>query len=78
VKPPEDHTSTGVLRLRQAVAPLDRFLRGVSRALEIRRDAGTGAFVVAVRDLTTGEVLRQSPQPETAHQDDSSPGPRGR
>lgn len=78
MKPPEDHTSTGVLRLRQAVAPLDRFLRGVSRALEFRRDAGSGAFVVAVRDLTTGEVLRQSPQAEAAHQDDSSPGPRGR
>jgi len=76
--PPEDHTSTGILRLREAVAPLDRFLRSVSRALEFRRDGGSGAIVVTVRDLTTGEVLRQSPEPGAAHGADSSPGAAGR
>jgi uncharacterized FlaG/YvyC family protein len=76
--PPEDHTSTGILRLREAVAPLDRFLRGISRALEFRRDSGTGAIVVTVRDLTTGEVLRQSPEVDAASGNASRPGAAGR
>jgi len=75
---PEDHTSTGILRLREAVAPLDRFLRSISRALELRRDGGTGAIVVTVRDLTTGEVLRQSPEAGTADGPGSRPGEAGR
>lgn len=76
--PPEDHTSTGILRLREAVAPLDRFLRSISRALEFRRDTGTGAIVVTVRDLTTGEVLRQSPDADGARGHASRPGVVGR
>lgn len=78
MRAPEDHTSTGILRLREAVAPLDRFLRGISRALEFRRDPGTGAIVVAVRDLTTGEVLRQIPEPQAGRHAGSRPGAAGR
>lgn len=48
------------MRVRNAVAPLDSFLRSVSRRLEFRRDE-SGNIVVAVRDLTTGEIIRQSP-----------------
>ena len=49
---------------RNAVAPLDNFLRSVSRSLEFRRDA-SGTIVVTVRDLTTGEVIRQCPEPSS-------------
>lgn len=59
-----DDCPTGILRLRQAAAPLDTFLRGVSRGLEFRRDEVTGTIVVAVRDLTTGAVIRQIPGEE--------------
>ncbi|MGE0583068.1 MAG: flagellar protein FlaG [Steroidobacteraceae bacterium] len=55
-----DACPTGILRVRNAVAPLDGFLRSVSRSLEFRRDAN-GTIVVAVRDLTTGEIIRQIP-----------------
>lgn len=58
-----DGSSTGIMRVRSAVAPLDNFLRSVSRSLEFRRSA-SGTIVVTVRDLTTGEVIRQSPAPE--------------
>ncbi len=58
-----DGSSTGIMRVRSAVAPLDNFLRSVSRSLEFRRSA-SGSIVVTVRDLTTGEVIRQSPAPE--------------
>jgi len=50
------------MRVRNAVAPLDSFLRSVSRSLEFRRDEN-GTIVVTVRDLTTGEVIRQRPAP---------------
>lgn len=56
-----DDSPTGIMRLRQAAAPLDAFLRGVSRGLEFRQDEATGTIVVAVRDLTTGVVIRQIP-----------------
>ncbi len=55
----DDEFPTGIMRVRSAVAPLDGFLRSVSRSLEFRREDGT--IVVIVRDLTTGEVIRQSP-----------------
>jgi|JRYD01.1.fsa_nt_gb uncharacterized FlaG/YvyC family protein len=58
--PLPDACPTGIMRVRNAVAPLDSFLRSVSRRLEFRRDE-SGNIVVAVRDLTTGEIIRQSP-----------------
>lgn len=58
----DDELPTGIMRVRSAVAPLDSFLRSVSRSLEFRRDE-TGTIVVIVRDLTTGEVIRQRPAP---------------
>ena len=63
MKPPRpDASPTGVMRVRNAVAPLDSFLRSVSRSLEFRRDEN-GTIVATVRDLTTGEVIRQRPAP---------------
>ena len=53
------------MRVRKAVAPLDNFLRGVSRGLEIQHDEA-GRIVVAVRDLTTGEIIRRSPEPDAS------------
>jgi uncharacterized FlaG/YvyC family protein len=58
-----DACPTGIMRVRSAVAPLDSFLRTVSRSLEFRRTE-SGTIVVTVRDLTTGEIVRQSPAPE--------------
>lgn len=60
----QDSCPTGLMRVRNAVAPLDNFLRSVSRSLEFRRDA-SGTIVVTVRDLTTGEVIRQCPGPSS-------------
>ena len=60
----QDSCPTGLMRVRNAVAPLDNFLRSVSRSLEFRRDA-SGTMVVTVRDLTTGEVIRQCPEPSS-------------
>ncbi|MFO1509305.1 MAG: flagellar protein FlaG [Steroidobacteraceae bacterium] len=60
----QDSCPTGLMRVRNAVAPLDNFLRSVSRSLEFRRDA-SGTIVVTVRDLTTGEVIRQCPEPSS-------------
>lgn len=60
----QDSCPTGLMRVRNAVAPLDNFLRSVSRSLEFRRDAN-GTIVVTVRDLTTGEVIRQCPEPSS-------------
>ncbi|GMU68524.1 MAG: hypothetical protein AMXMBFR37_08570 [Steroidobacteraceae bacterium] len=62
-----DGDGTGVMRVRMAVAPLDSFMRGVSRRLELRRDPATGAIVAAVRDLTTGHIVRQMPPATTDH-----------
>lgn len=61
-QPRPDDSPTGLMRVRNAVAPLDTFLRSVSRGLEFRRDE-KGTIVVTVRDLTTGEIVRQSPGP---------------
>ncbi len=60
----QDSCPTGLMRVRNAVAPLDNFLRSVGRSLEFRRDA-SGTIVVTVRDLTTGEVIRQCPEPSS-------------
>jgi uncharacterized FlaG/YvyC family protein len=60
----KDDCPTGIMRVRNAVAPLDKFLRGVSRGLEFHKDPGTGTIVVSVRDLTTGAVIRQIPPVE--------------
>ena len=60
----QDSCPTGLMRVRNAVAPLDNFLRSVSRSLEFRRDA-SGTIVVTVRDLTTGEVIPQCPEPSS-------------
>ncbi len=59
----EDEGEAGISRLRSVMAPLDGFLRTVSRRLEFRRDA-SGSIVVTVRDLATGAVIRQSPAPD--------------
>lgn len=56
-----DEGGTIVTRVRKAVAPLNSFMRGVSRRLELHRDPATGAIVAAVRDLTTGRIVRQMP-----------------
>ncbi|MBV6423859.1 MAG: hypothetical protein NAOJABEB_01669 [Steroidobacteraceae bacterium] len=60
----DDGRETGIMRVQTAVAPLDGFLRSVSRRLEFRRDVA-GRIVVIVRDLATGAVIRQSPAPDT-------------
>jgi len=60
-----DEGGTSVMRVRMAVAPLDSFMRGVSRRLELRKDPATGAIVAAVRDLTTGRIVRQMPPADT-------------
>lgn len=60
-----DGGGTIVGRVRRAVAPLDSFMRGVSRRLELHRDPETGAIVAAVRDLTTGRIVRQMPPAAT-------------
>lgn len=59
--PRKDDSPTGIMRVRKAVAPLDSFLRGVSRGLEFNKDPVTGTIVVCVRDLTTGAIIRQIP-----------------
>lgn len=56
-----DGAQSSVSRVRSAVSPLDAFMRGVSRRLELRKDPATGTIIVAVRDLTTGRIVRQSP-----------------
>lgn len=60
--PRPDELPTGIMRLRNTVEPLDNFLRTVSRSLEFRKDE-RGTIVVTVRDLTTGEIIRQRPSP---------------
>jgi flagellar protein FlaG len=50
--------------VQAAAAKIEEFLRENGRELSIRVDDSTGTFVVTVRDVATGDVIRQIPSEE--------------
>ena len=53
--------------LEKAAARMEDYARSVGRSLQFRVDEGSGQVVVSVRDLTTGELIRQIPSEAALH-----------
>jgi flagellar protein FlaG len=50
--------------LNQAVQRIQSYLKSVNHALEFRIDSDSGRTVVSVRDVETGDLIRQFPSEE--------------
>jgi flagellar protein FlaG len=58
-------TPPSVSEIDAAAKQIESYLKSVGRQLEFRVDNSTGRTVTTVKDLNTGEVIRQMPSEET-------------
>lgn len=63
-QPEQAPAAAAVPDLKQAVERIQSYLKSVNRALEFRVDSDSGRTVVSVRDVETGDLIRQFPSEE--------------
>jgi flagellar protein FlaG len=61
---PQQQAAAAVQDVAQAVQRIQSYLKSVNRALEFRIDSDSGRTVVSVRDVETGDLIRQFPSEE--------------